>query len=52
MAKMTKAQARKRLNEARKKVIAVYMTPMMGAVSTQDMVALDKLLTKCIKRIP
>jgi hypothetical protein len=53
---MTKAQAKKRLNEALKKVQAVYVrSPNLGMsghwVSTQDMVAIEKIITKCLKRL-
>ena len=54
---MTKAQARKRLIEAQAKVQAVYMMRAgkslgtMGFVSTQDMVAIEKIITKCLKRL-
>jgi len=53
MAKMTKAQARKRLKEAKSKVMAVYVQHhALGlGVSTQDMVAIEKVLDKCIKRL-
>ena len=57
MAKMSKAQARKRLIEAQAKVQAVYMMRAgkslgtMGFVSTQDMVAIEKIITKCLKRL-
>jgi len=53
MAKMTKAQARKRLKEAKAKVMAVYVQGQIGSlgVSTQDMVAIEKVLDKCIKRL-
>jgi hypothetical protein len=56
MPKMTKAQAKKRLNEALKKVQAVYVrSPNLGMsghwVSTQDMVAIEKIINKCLKRL-
>lgn len=57
MAKMTKAQARKRLIEAQQKVQAVYMMRVgkslqgLKYVSTQDMVTIEKIITKCLKRI-
>tara|TARA_R110000803_G_scaffold4729_1_gene15802 strand:+ start:235 stop:399 length:165 start_codon:yes stop_codon:yes gene_type:complete len=53
MAKMTKAAARKRLKEAKAKVMAVYMQGhgVSFGVSTQDMVAIEKVLDKCIKRL-
>ena len=56
MAKMTKAQARKRLIEARMKVMAVYVANagtrhQFLAVSTADMTAIEKVLDKCIKRL-
>ena len=59
MPKMTKTQAKKRLNEARAKVKAVYMSSASkvfpsgigDAVSTQDMYAIEKILDKCLKRL-
>jgi len=48
MAKMTKAQAKKRLKEAKSKVKAVFVA---GSCSTQDMVAIEKILDKCLKRL-
>jgi len=56
MPKMTKAQAKKRLIEARKKVMTVYVANagtryQFLAVSTQDMAAIEKILDKCIKRL-
>jgi len=53
MPKMTKAQAKKRLNEARAKVKAVYMSYgwQTMVVSTQDMAAIDKIIEKCLKRL-
>jgi len=55
MPRMTKAQAKKRLNEARAKVKAVYMKedspPNYGVVSTQDMAAIEKIIDKCLKRL-
>ena len=51
--RMTKAQAKKRLKEAKTKVMNVYVSQQfLGAVvSTQDMVAIEKVLDKCIKRL-
>jgi hypothetical protein len=56
--KMTKAQARKRLIESQNKIQAVYMATTGGRnglrlaiVSTQDMVAIEKIITKCLKRL-
>lgn len=56
MVKMTKAQAKKRLQEARAKVMAVYVANagtryQFLAVSTTDMVAIEKILDRCIKRL-
>ena len=55
---MTKAQARKRLIESQNKIQAVYMATTGGRnglrlaiVSTQDMVAIEKIITKCLKRL-
>lgn len=49
MPKMTKAQCKRRLNEAMKKVQAVYMS-QHDFVSTADMVAVEKIISKCVKR--
>jgi hypothetical protein len=54
MAKMSKAQAKKRLNEARSKIKAVYMSygwQTTEYVKTQDMAAIEKILDKCLKRL-
>ena len=54
MTKMTKAQARKRLNEAKAKIKAVYMVTgniVIGAITTQDMAAIEKIIDKCLKRL-
>lgn len=54
MAKMTKSAQRKRLAEAMSKVRAVYLAQdgfASGAVSVTDLVALEKILNKCINRI-
>jgi len=56
MPKMTKAQSKKRLKEAKSKVKAVYMgvgplRTTFDAVSTPDMVAIEKIIDKCLKRI-
>jgi len=60
MPKMTKAQAKKRLNEAVAKVKAVYVGQsykitnmnLFGViVSTADMAAIEKIITKCLKRL-
>tara|TARA_R110000823_G_C15941814_1_gene500559 strand:+ start:3557 stop:3730 length:174 start_codon:yes stop_codon:yes gene_type:complete len=56
MAKMTKTQAKKRLNEAKAKVKAVYVNEpsrlsVQGIVSTADMAAIEKILDKCLKRL-
>tara|TARA_R110000803_G_scaffold210714_1_gene283350 strand:- start:1813 stop:1962 length:150 start_codon:yes stop_codon:yes gene_type:complete len=48
MAKMTKAQARKRLKEANSKVMSVLMCEHITADSA---VKLNAMLTKCIKRL-
>lgn len=52
--KMTKAQAKKRLNEAKAKVKAVYVGftyPWICPVSTADMAAIEKIINKCLKRL-
>lgn len=60
MAKMTKAQARKRLSEALMKVKTVYVasmggqktaSPTYGAVLTADMAAVEKVINKCMNRL-
>tara|TARA_R110000751_G_scaffold303107_1_gene417534 strand:- start:1608 stop:1784 length:177 start_codon:yes stop_codon:yes gene_type:complete len=57
MPRMTKAQAKKRLNEAVAKVKAVYVSLQnhpQGAytcVTTQDMAAIEKIINKCLKRL-
>jgi len=57
MAKMTKAQAQRRLQEAIKKCQAVYMANLSGTarergiVSTADMAAIEKILYKCMNRL-
>jgi hypothetical protein len=51
---MTKAQAKKRLNEAQAKVKAVYVSgfaTIQGPVHTADMMAIDKIIDKCLKRL-
>jgi hypothetical protein len=54
MAKMTKAQARKRLKEALTKLQLVYIKgheiPPNYGMSTQDMDKLEKIILKNIKR--
>jgi len=47
---MTKAQAKKRLKEAKAKVKAVYLFQPLMLVTTQDLVAIEKILDKCLKR--
>lgn len=49
MAKMTKAQAKRRLNESLAKVKAVYMSKH-DLVSTADLTAMEKIIAKCLKR--
>lgn len=60
MPKMTKAQAKKRLNEALAKVKLVYLchfghvdkwTVNRGPVDTSDMAAFEKIINKCLKRL-
>jgi len=54
MAKMTKAQAKRRLLEAQSKFKKVYMAGGYGfrpVVGTSDMEAVDKIVTRCLKRI-
>ena len=58
MPRMTRAQAKKRLNEARTKIKAVYMASHFGSqpvsvavVQTADMAAIEKIIDKCLKRL-
>jgi len=57
LAKMSKAQARKRLMEAQKKIMAVWASqtyagnPPLQCVTVADMAAFEKLFNKCLKRI-
>lgn len=54
MPRMTKAQARKRLNEARQKVKTVYMADKgfdRPVFTTHDMAAIEKIIDKCLKRL-
>jgi hypothetical protein len=57
MAKMTKAQARKRLKEASNKFKAVYMESWSGkssfddVISVADMNAIEKIIKRCMKRL-
>jgi len=58
MAKMSRAQARRRLKEAYSKFLRVYIGFDSGwqgqhqVVKTSDMEAMEKIVTRCIKRIP
>ena len=54
LAKMTNAQARKRIMEAHQKFTKVYMASsprVRGRVTTADMVAIDKICSKVISRL-
>ena len=59
MAKMSKAQARRRLMEAEAKFKKVYMgvlsrkyfEPQSGIVRTADMEAISKIVKRCLDRI-
>tara|TARA_R110000751_G_scaffold216455_1_gene319713 strand:+ start:169 stop:351 length:183 start_codon:yes stop_codon:yes gene_type:complete len=59
MPKMTKAQAKRRLNEAMKKIQSVYIQGFMSnpnnmvghVVQTTDMNAIEKIISKCLKRL-
>lgn len=54
MAKMTKAQARRRLKEAEAKFKKVYISmagPFANIVKTSDMEAVEKIVARCLKRI-
>jgi hypothetical protein len=53
---MTKAQARKRLIEAKKKVLAVYvgqvdMSMPNAVISNADMAGIEKIIDKCLNRL-
>jgi len=50
---MTKAQAKKRLKEAKGKVMAVYVSTLVNPipVTTADMAAIEKIIDKCLKRL-
>jgi len=55
MAKMTRAQAKRRLLEAQSKFQKVYMASgggsAAGVVKTGDMEAVDKIVSRCLKRL-
>jgi len=57
MAKLTKAQAKRRLREAEEKFKKVFMYWVTGQggvqqiVTTSDMVAVSKIVDRCVKRI-
>ena len=54
MAKMTKAQARKRLLEIRAKAAKILMNSnydVANSMSINDFNAIDKIVTKCLKRL-
>jgi hypothetical protein len=54
MAKLTKAASRKRLKEAMMKIQAVYMSGFRSenmSVTTADMTAMEKILSKCMNRL-
>ena len=56
MAKMNKAQAKRRLIEARAKFQKVYMASTLDrrvseSVKTSDMEAVDKIVSRCLKRL-
>jgi hypothetical protein len=50
MAKMTKAAAKRRLLEAESKFKKVYMS-QHAVVKTGDMEAVDKIVSRCLKRL-
>jgi len=57
MTKITKTQAKKRLEEALSKVQKVYVSHFptsyggeVGPVHTKDMEAIDKVIKRCLKR--
>jgi hypothetical protein len=54
MVKMTKAQAKRRLLEAQAKFQKVYTsasTSWPAAVQTADMAAVEKIVSRCLKRL-
>ena len=53
MPRMTKAQAKKRLKEAKAKVMVVYVSYVYdrNPVNTADMAAIEKIIDKCLKRL-
>lgn len=58
MPKMTKAQARKRLMEAKKKFAAVYLETWSGkanwdmiVLSPKDMEAIERIVLKAVKKL-
>jgi len=54
MAKMSKAQARKRVMEARKKLMGVYSadnSAVYNSIKGQDMMAIDKILDKILSKL-
>lgn len=57
MARMTKAQARKRLNEAQRKLLAVYMAQNYASadkplcITAGDMIAIEKMFRKFQQRL-
>lgn len=51
MPNMTKAQAKKRLNEAKAKVMNVWSNSSTSAVTFADMGAIEKIIDKCLKRL-
>ena len=51
MSKMTKAQVKRRLLEAKGKFKKVYMDALWSVVHTKDMEAVDKIVARCLKRL-
>ena len=54
MPKMSKTAQRKRLQEAMAKIRAVYLAQdgfASGVVTVTDVVAIEKILSKCMNRI-
>lgn len=55
MAKMTKAQAKRRLVEAERKFMSVYTkyrgSNIISCVHTKDMEAIEKIVSRCLNRI-
>jgi hypothetical protein len=52
MTKMTKTQQRFRLNRMKKDVAFLYVNqPLTGGLTAKDVEAIDKIVTKCLKKV-